>query len=493
MSGGVPSVRAFGVTGKQGIAMDNVTVTSSALPSEPKRTLADYSQGAGLDALARALQIGAEATIEAVASAGVRGRGGAGFPTGRKWQSLRGAIGENDTGFIVVNAAEGEPGTFKDRPLLRDNPFLVLEGALIAAHTLNAHRIVVATKAKYRDVLATIYAAVEELRYERFLDEVVVEVVEGPDAYLFGEETAMLEVIEGEEPLPRHLPPYDYGLFTTSPQLGWSAGSDQSASGPTVESANPALVNNAETLAHVALVLRNGSDWYRQMGTKESPGPAIVTISGDVQRSISAEISLGTSLRSVINILAGGVRDEHSIKAVMSGVSNRVLTAEALDAPVSYEGLAAVGGGLGSAGFIVFDDTRNMVDVAYQALRFLHVESCGQCNPCKTGTASMAIGLEELVFGTKPLSRVIDSIARSVSTVADGGRCYLPTQSQLLITSILESFPADVEERRDHGGDPTLVLPKIVDIVDGRAVVDHTHTHRRPDWSVAESPVWLNR
>ncbi len=443
--------------------------------------------------LHKALSIGADATIDEVDQAGIRGRGGAGFPTGRKWRSLREAIGDDDAGFVVINGAEGEPGTFKDRPLLRDNPFLVLEGALIAAHTIGAGRIVVATKARFDSALASVRAAIAELETSGLADGVAIEVIEGPDSYLFGEETALLEVIEGEDPLPRNLAPYEYGLFTTSPQLGWSAGSDHSPGGPTIESANPALVNNVETYAHVALVMRHGADWYRTMGTDESPGPTIVTITGDVQRSVYAEVALGITLRTVIDDLAGGPRVGRSVKAVMSGVSNRILSAEDLDAPLSYEGLAGVGGGLGSAGFIVFDDSRNMIDVAYAALRFLHVESCGQCNPCKTGTGAMATALEDVVFGEKTIDELMRILVRSVSTVTDGSRCYLPTQSQLLITSIFERFPLDAHERRARSGDPWSALPKLVDIRDGIAVLDDRASHKRPDWSIAESPVWLGR
>ncbi|NNE73699.1 MAG: hypothetical protein HKN26_08560 [Acidimicrobiales bacterium] len=465
--------------------------TAHALVAEPLRSLSDYLDAGGMAGLGAARLVGPSAVIDEIDHAGVRGRGGAGFPTGRKWRSLRAAIGPDDAGFVVVNAAEGEPGTFKDRALLRRNPFLVLEGALIAAAVLDVGRIVVATKGRYEQEVGLLRQAIAELAEAGLSDGISVEVVEGPDHYLFGEETALLEVIEGEDPLPRNLAPYDYGLFTTSPQLGWSAGEDQSPTGSSVESANPALVNNVETYAHVALVLRHGAEWYRSMGTEQSPGPTIVTITGDVATPVVAEIALGARLGEVVEELAGGVLDGGSVKAVLSGVSNPVLLGDRLHTPITYEHLADAGGGLGSAGFIVFDDRRNMVDVAYQVLRFLHVESCGQCNPCKTGTASIATVLEDLVWGTASSSAIAE-LQRSVQTVTDASRCYLPRQAQLLVTSLLQRFPDDVEERLRAPGDPHLVLPKLVDLVDGTVVTDPSLAYKRPDWSYAETPVWLS-
>ncbi len=468
-----------------------VQQTGHALPHIPLTTLDSFVDSGGLDGLTTAQRIGADATIDRIEAAGIRGRGGAGFPAGRKWRSLQSSIGPDDAGYVVVNAAEGEPGTFKDRSLLRNNPFLVLEGALIAAHTLQVTRIVVATKARYHEELAAIRSAIAELGAAGFTERVAVDVVEGPDEYLFGEETALLEVVEGEDPLPRHLAPYDYGLFTTSPQLGWSAGQDHSPNGPAAESSNPALVNNAETYAHIALVLRHGPDWYRSMGTGESPGPTIVTITGDVVRPVVVEIALGTRLGDVIDTFAGGVAGGRSVKAVLSGVSNPVLTGDKLDTRLAYETLRDAGSGLGSAGFMVFDERRNMVDVAYQVMRFLHVESCGQCNPCKTGTGDIASGLEDLVFGTADVDAVHAVLARRLQTVTDASRCYLPTQAQAMVTSLLQRFPEDLTARTQHHGDPDILLPKLTDLRDGIAVVDESHQRKRPDWTYAETPVRL--
>ena len=462
--------------------------------TKPLRTLSDYAESGGLDGLRHARTMTGDDVIALIAEAGVRGRGGAGFPTARKWAGVLAATGDDDECFVVVNAAEGEPGTFKDRALLRVNPYAVIEGALIAAHAVKARRVVVATKAIYTEQLDRIPGVIAELGSAGWLDGLDVSVVEGPDHYLFGEETALLEVIEGDDPLPRQIPPYLYGLYTTGPQLGWSAGIDDSPGGPATPSSNPAVVNNAETLAHVALVCRHGAAWYRTLGTDESPGPTIVTITGDVRRAAVAEVSLGRPLDQLIRELTDGPRPGRSIKAVLSGVSNPVLTAAELDAEVSYEGLSRAGGGLGSAGFIVYDDTRNMVDLAYQVSRFLHVESCGQCNSCKLGTYDVTSLLEGLVLGGPTRIDVVARLRRALAGVTDAARCYLPTQEQRVIASLLDGFPDDLAERlAGIPGDPDVPLPKIVDIRDGVAVLAEGPPFKHPDWTLRDTPVQLTR
>lgn len=462
------------------------------LPDQPVASLDDYVGRGGLDGLLAARASSPEEVIDIVGRAGVRGRGGAGFPTARKWAGVRGAASTDDECFVVVNAAEGEPGTFKDRALLRANPYAVLEGALIAAHCVDARRIVFATKTIYAEQLGAVRRAVTELASGGWLQDLDLSIVEGPDHYLFGEETALLEVVEGDDPLPRQIPPYLYGLYTTGPQLGWSAGIDDSPGGPAIASSNPVVVNNAETLGHVALVCRHGPAWFRDLGTDDSPGPAIVTISGDVRRPVVVEVPLGVRLGELIEEVAGGPPPGRTVKAVLSGVANPVLPADRLDAPVSYEGLSAAGGGLGSAGFIVYDDRRNMVDVAYQVSKFLHVESCGQCNACKLGTQHITALLEQLVDGVDPEVDVGATFRRQLAGVTDAARCYLPTQEQHLIASLLDRFPDDVALRvAGIPGDPDVVLPKLVDLRDGGAELASEPPYKHPDWTYRDTPVRL--
>ena len=230
--------------------------------------------------------------------------------------------------------------------------------------------------------------------------------------------------------MPRWLPPYLHGLYATTPQEGWSAGSetiDADADAPV--GSNPTLVTNVETLANVSLILTRGAEWYRTLGTSETPGPLICTVVGDVVHAGFAEIEPGTTLREVIDGVGGGVPAGRSVKAVLSGVSNPVLTAAQLDAPVSYEGLTAVGGGLGSAGFVVYDDTRSMVSVARMVSRFLYVESCGQCRACKFGCGEITRQLDEIAEARGNL-RDIGLIGARLLGITDQNRCFLGEEEQ---------------------------------------------------------------
>ncbi|MEX2658565.1 MAG: NADH-ubiquinone oxidoreductase-F iron-sulfur binding region domain-containing protein, partial [Acidimicrobiales bacterium] len=301
--------------------------------------------------------------------------------------------------------------------------------------------------------------------------------------YLFGEEKAMLEVIEGNPPLPRWFAPYEHGLFATAPQLGWESTAGQgdiARAGP-----NPTLVNNVETLANVPHILVHGADWFRSRGTEESPGTIVATVVGDVVAPDVGEVELGTPLRAVIDAVGSGMPEGRSVKAVFSGVANAVVTTSGLDAPVTYEGLAAVGSGMGSAGFIVYDDTTCMVETAYRFSRFLSIESCGQCPPCKLGSSAITTYLERLETGAGADSD-LDGIAAWLTRVTDGNRCYLPVEEQLVVSSILRAYPEEFAEHIEGGGCPrprTLPIPKLVDLAGGHATYDEMFWRKRPDWT----------
>jgi len=346
------------------------------LPEAPVRSLLEYLAIGGGTGLARARQLGPGGTVAEVLASGLQGRGGAGFPTGRKWGAVAAAPGAH---YLVCNGTEGEPGTFKDRALLRANPYQALEGAAIAAYAVGARSVYVAVKARFGPEIDALSRAMVEMSEAALLGDVPFNLVTGPDEYLFGEEKALLEVVEGEAPLPRNLPPYLHGLYAAAPQLGWSAkaGTEES---PRAES-NPTVVNNVETLSTVAHILARGAAWFRQFGTAGSPGTVVTTVVGDVVRPGVFEVELGTPLYELID-LAGGLPAGRSVKAVLSGAANGVLTGDQLDLPLDRDALA--GGGLGAAGFIVYDDTACMVEVARIFSRFLWIESCGQCLCCKT-------------------------------------------------------------------------------------------------------------
>jgi NADH:ubiquinone oxidoreductase subunit F (NADH-binding) len=270
------------------------------------------------------------------------------------------------------------------------------------------------------------------------------------------------------------------GLFATTPNVGWSAGVGVATE---FEAANPTVVNNVETLATVSQVLARGPEWHRSLGTERSPGFVVATVVGDVLTPGVGEVELGTPLRQVIDEVGGGLAPGRSVRAVLSGVSNPVVTGDQLDVPCSYEGMEAIGTGLGAAGFIVFDDTTSMVEVAQMISRFLYVESCGQCPACKLGTGEVSAYLGRIARGNGE-PRHIELIGARLETVTDANRCYLGRQEQLVISSLLRAFPEDFVAHLE-GAPPAEVLPVplLVDIVDGVAVYDEKHARKRPDWT----------
>lgn len=450
------------------------------LPKTPVGALGSYLTSGGGRGIARAWELGPERVVEEIDHSGLRGRGGAGFPTGRKWQTVRGAGGGNT--FAVCNAAEGEPGTFKDRALLRANPYQVLEGLAIAAFAIGSREVFIVLKASFGPEVERVTRAITEIEAAGLVGDLTVNIVTGPEEYLFGEEKALLEVIEGHEPLPRWLPPYMHGLFATAPQLGWES-QDPQAGHEASPTSNPTLVNNAETLANVSHILANGAEWFRSMGTTESPGTVLVTVIGDVDTPQVLEVELGTPLRSVLT-QSGAPRAGRSVKAVLSGVSNTVLSAADLDTALSYEALGAIGSGLGSAGLIVYDETACMVEVAATMSRFLSVESCGQCPPCKRGTGAITASLERL-SRLEAATADMESIHRSLMIVSDANRCFLPVEEQQLIGSLLRTFPEDFAAHLE-GRCPApreITIPKIVDITNGQVTYDERQARKRPDWT----------
>jgi NADH:ubiquinone oxidoreductase subunit F (NADH-binding) len=448
------------------------------LPEEPIRSFEQYAAVHGGLGVERAQALGRARTIELIQESGLRGRGGGGFPTGRKWAGI---AAQTDTRrFVVCNGAEGEPGTFKDRALMRANPYQLVEGLIIAAFAVGAEEAFVCVKASFEQERDAVTRAVQELQDAGVCTDCKVTIVAGPDEYLFGEEKAMLEVIEGKPPLPRWFPPYEHGLYATAPQLGWEATPGGGGGGP-----NPTLVNNVETLSNVPHILARGAEWFRSMGTPESPGTIVATVVGDVVAPDVGEVELGTPLRAVIDAVGSGTLPGRTVKAAFSGVANPVITADRLDAPVSYEGLVAAGSAMGAAGFIVYDDTACMVDAAYRFSRFLSIESCGQCPPCKIGSGEITAHLERIELGAGT-DEDIAAIGGWLDRVTDGSRCYLAVEEQRVVSSLLRAFPEEFAEHIEAhrcprpGGRP---MPKVLDLADGSAVYDETFWRKRPDWT----------
>ena len=335
-------------------------------------SLDEYRQSGGYAALEKALNLTPQEVIETVKSAGLVGRGGAAFPTGLKWESAAKAPGE--VRYLVCNADEAEPGTFKDRVMMEEDPHRLLEGMLIAAYAIGARKGYLYIRGEYQypyQVMsqALVEACAAGLIGKKIKDSAFsfeLEIRRGAGAYICGEETALFESIEGKRGLPRLKPPFP----TTAGLFG-----------------KPTVINNVETLCNVPLILTLGSAGYRQIGTEKSPGPKLFCLSGDVTRPGLYEVPFGVTFRELLEDLAGGVRGGRPLQAVLfGGAAGAFTTAKDLDVRLTFEDLRAAGLPLGSGVITVFDDTRDLRDVLFRLARFFAEESCGKCYPCQTGT-----------------------------------------------------------------------------------------------------------
>jgi NADH:ubiquinone oxidoreductase subunit F (NADH-binding) len=340
----------------------------------------------------------------------------------------------------------------------------------------------VAIKASFRPEIRRLRAAIAEFAAEG-LHDIEMRIVEGPSDYLFGEESALLEVVEGRYPFPRVTPPYRRGLDDSNVSSGnSSAWVDLAGEGGTREA--PALIDNVETMANIPGIILNGPDWFREVGTAESPGTIVCTITGDTERHAVGEFPMGTPLWDVIDALGGGPRAGRTLVAAISGTANSVLEAAQFDTPLSYEGLKSVGSGLGTGGFIVFDDHTDLVAVAQGVARFLSVESCGQCEPCK----SDGLGIAQLLDTVRTSTAAADTLAQlegRFARVDDGARCALAGQQRAAVKSLIELGRESVDDHLTDSvkGSGRFLIAPIVDLVHGRAIVDTTQIDKLPDWS----------
>ena len=422
--------------------------------------------------------------IATVLDAGLRGRGGAGFPTGIKWRTVADSRSSVEPTAVIVNAAEGEPGTFKDRAIIRRNPYRVLEGALIAARAVGAPEVIIAIKSSFRPEIRRLRAAISEFAAAG-LDDVTMRIVEGPADYLFGEESALTEVIEDRYPFPRVTPPYRRGLDNPDLRSGnSSAWVSLAGEGGTREA--PALIDNVETMANVPGIILEGAEWFRSVGTPDSPGTIVCTITGDTERHAVGEFPMGTPLWEVVDALGGGNRPGRTLVAAISGTANAAIEAAQFDTPLSYEAFEAIGSGLGTGGFIVFDDETDLVAVAQGVARFLAVESCGQCTPCKSDGLAIAKLLDALRTSSAS-SDTLATLDGRFATVDDGARCALAGQQRTAVASLVELGRESVEAHlaRSVEESSRFLIAPIVDLVHGRAIVDSAHADKQPDWSFA--------
>jgi NADH-quinone oxidoreductase subunit F len=465
-------------------------LVNRVLPAEPLVTLDDWRAAGGGRALDAARRVEPEALIAEVEASGLRGRGGAGFPTGTKWRTIAANRSPDLPTAVVVNAAEGEPGTYKDRAILRADPWSVIEGAVVAALAVGAEDVVVAIKEREPAERARVADAVADMRAAGLLGDLDVSIVAGPSEYLFGEETALLEVVDGRAPLPRIAPPYRRGVVEVVEHdddvdsgSGLPAHVEMAGPGPETV-APPALVDNVETLANVGRIVAEGAGWFRSLGTEASPGTIVCTVTGAVRRPGVGEVPLGTTVRAAIDAIAGGPARGRTPTAVLNGVSAAPLPAALLDTPLTYEDMAAVGSGLGTASLIVIGPGTDMTAVAAGVARFLAVESCGQCTPCKADGLAVADALDRLCTGDGT-QRDLDAVTKALTTIADGARCNLASQQQAVVGAILAGWDDDVVRRATGGAESVtpVLVSEITALEDGEVTVDESRRTKQPDWS----------
>jgi NADH-quinone oxidoreductase subunit F len=397
---------------------------------EPQRaSLAGYRRTGGYAALAAALAARApEAVIATLERSGLAGRGGAGFPTGRKWRAVREAEGGPKT--IVCNADEGEPGCFKDRVLLDHDPHAVVEGMLLAGFATGAPRGFVYLRYEYPHTEAILERAIAEARAAGLLGANVLGsgfdfelyVRRGAGAYICGEETSLLNSLEGKHPFPRNKPPYPvtHGYEDT-----------------------PTVVNNVETLVSVPPILARGADWYAGLGRNGQKGTKLVSLSGDVARPGNYEVPLGLPLRELLDSWAGGPARGLPFKAVtMAGLSGGFLAD--LDVTLDEPALRAKGSFLGAAGIMVFDSGRDLVDLAHQAMAFFAHESCGKCFPCRIGTQRLTERLGGLA-GPRDPAEWRREVADIGATMAETSACGLGLAAPLVAQSLVRDFGTELD------------------------------------------------
>jgi NADH:ubiquinone oxidoreductase subunit F (NADH-binding)/NAD-dependent dihydropyrimidine dehydrogenase PreA subunit/(2Fe-2S) ferredoxin len=395
----------------------------------------------------QALEIGPDKTLEEVKAAGLRGRGGAGFPTWRKWQFCRDAPGT--TKYLICNADEGDPGAFMNRSLIEGDPHAVLEGMLIAAFTLGASQGYIYCRAEYPLAIHRLEVAITQMRELGLLGENIqgsnfsfdLTIKKGAGAFVCGEETALIASIEGRRGMPQPRPPFP----AVSGLLG-----------------KPTVIQNVESLGNLPLILRNGAEWYSQYGTESSRGTKTFALAGKIERTGLIEVPLGVQLRTIIDEIGGGIPDGKQFKAVQTGgPSGGCIPAEKMDLPVDYEALAEAGCIMGSGGMVVLDEDSCMVDIARYFLSFTQAESCGKCAPCRVGTRAMLGILERITEGQGQMAD-IDKLEQIARTVKDGSLCGLGQTAPNPVLTTLRYFRDEYEEHIEKGRCPAFVCSRLM-------------------------------
>ena len=393
-----------------------------------------YSKNHGYESLKKAFTLTPVELIDIVRRSGLRGRGGSGILTGIKW-----TFASNSTRFpkyLICNANESEPGSVKDRILLEKNPHLVIEGMVIAGFATGASEGIIYTRSGYAEALRSLDKAIKQAYDKGFIGKNIqgllfdfkIRTFSSTGGYICGEETALIEGVEGKAGRPRLKPPlpFNEGL--------WS---------------QPTVVNNVETLANIPLIIAIGSERYLKIGTQESPGPKLFSVSGSVKKPGLYELPMGTYLRDIIFYYAGGMKNNKRLKAVLpGGISCPILPADEIDCPMDFASLPRYGSRLGTGSVIAFDETTCMVKVAWRAIKFFEHESCGKCTPCREGLSWLRKILERIETGQGKKTD-IDLLLDAAENISGKSFCALGDNAASMLKSIIKNYRYEFEKHID--------------------------------------------
>jgi NADH-quinone oxidoreductase subunit F len=393
----------------------------------------DYRAAGGFDALAKARAMAPDSVIAELEGSGLRGRGGAGFPTGRKWAFVPKPEQLAKPHYLVVNADESEPGTFKDREIMLRIPFRFLEGCLIAAHAISSQHVFVYIRGEYEQEFEVLRDSLEAMRKDELLGGVTIVLHRGAGAYICGEETALLESLEGRRGQPRTKPPFPAvaGLY-----------------------AAPTAVNNVESIATVVPILELGADEYAKLGVQNSTGTRVFSLSGDVVNPGNYELPHGISLRELVYDVGGGVPGGREVKAIIPGGSSTpILTADDIDTHLDFDSLVQAGSSIGSAGVVVIDDRCCMVQLGIRVSQFYEHESCGKCTPCRVGTRWLTQILEKIEDG-RASQADLDLLLSVCDRILGKCLCPLGDSDAIAVASYVARFRDEFQAHVDLGGCP---------------------------------------
>jgi bidirectional [NiFe] hydrogenase diaphorase subunit len=449
LDGGTPGAKRCD-TSHPFFASQHKIVCAASGKIDPER-IEEYMAVGGYQALQRALTDMRPAdVVQAITKSGLRGRGGAGYPTGLKWATV--ARASNPQKYVVCNGDEGDPGAFMDRSVMESDPHRVLEGMAIAAYAVGANQGYVYVRAEYPLAVARLRKAIQQAQKLGVLGTGIfetafdfrIDVRIGAGAFVCGEETALMASIEGQRGTPHPRPPYpaESGL--------WSA---------------PTLLNNVETFANVAAIIQRGADWFASLGTAKSKGTKTFSLTGKIRNIGLIEVPMGTTLRHIVEDMGGGALEGSSVKAVQTGgPSGGCIPAEHLDTPVDYESLIGLGSIMGSGGMIVMDQTSNMVEVARFFMEFCTDESCGKCIPCRAGTVQL-LRLLTRIASRQATKADLDQLVQLCHMVRDTSLCGLGQTAPNPVLSTLRYFRNEYDAllRSDgaSGAKPSVALPLV--------------------------------